>query len=253
VCEGIGYFTADHNIAAVGDRLLRFGTVLEGSRCTPSRLRDPKAHGYLTTSTDGGTTWQTLTVPNSLENAAGEYWNESVETLIGGSQFLLAANDRPAVMRSSDGTSWESADLEGASEDSRVTQIVEFDGGYLALGWLEDISRRETRLIWHSADGADWRLVETATGDDSPFLSLTSFGSGVLARGLYRADADGPFAGGVMVSFDGIGWSHPQTPFGEHVVDQLISNGSSLVAIVQNDAELGDHTMWRADLIDRQR
>jgi hypothetical protein len=248
VCEGIGYFRAEHNVAAVGDRLLRIGTALEGSRCTPRRLRDPKAHTYLTTSTDGGATWQELPVPQSLQNADDEYWNESVQTLIGDSVFLIAANDRPAILRSADGTSWEMAPLEGATDDSRVTQIVEFGGGYVALGWLEDISRRETRMVWYSPDGQDWRLTQTAGGDGNEYLSLTSFGSGILARGLSRYEPEAPFMGSVSVSFDGTGWSYPETPFGEHVIDQLISNGSSALAIVQNDVELGDQTMWRADL-----
>jgi hypothetical protein len=247
VCEGTGFFGTYQNIAAVGSRLVQIGTVLEGLGAHPCRpLRDPPAHAYLRSSSDG-VTWQEQAVPQSLANADDEYWNDSVQTLIGGSQFLIAANDRPAVMRSSDGVSWESAELEGGTEESRVTQIVKFDAGYVALGWLEDISRRETRLVWYSADGANWRLVGSG-GDVPPIRSLTSFGRGVLALGVYRFDPAEDLVSGVTVSFDGSSWTYPQTPFEGHSIDELVSNGRSVLAIARNEEDLGDQFMWRGDL-----
>jgi hypothetical protein len=90
--------------------------------------------------------------------------------------------------------------------------------------------------------------VETISGDGNPYLSLTSFGRGVLALGAYRFDPEGPFVSGVMVSFDGFGWSYPETPFADHLVDDMVSNGSSVVALALSGDEFGDQHMWRADL-----
>lgn len=84
------------------------------------------------------------------------------ETVVAGGYDLSANTQRPLFAVSTDaGETWNrgEVDAESVPEDlgnSMVDDVAGGDDGFVATGWRED----GQPALWHSEDGADWRLTD---------------------------------------------------------------------------------------------
>lgn len=162
-------------------------------------------------------------------------------------------NEFGAVFVSRDGRSWRSILIDhgvGPADTSELAGIAVGPRGFLAFGGV--CCEAETRAVWHSADGADWRRLELA-GDLAPrashFNAIVGVADGWVAvgfEGVMEPEAR------IWTSRDGATWTavdHVDAGLGPGTISDVAAGTNGLVAVGTIDDAAGTHDggIWLSD------
>lgn len=250
------------HLAAVGDRLLAFGSVsaLDSSVSVAWESADGNtwaetnappvnfvtdvtsgpaglvltSRGYgegtggVWLSPDGGLTW-VETTPSPGTATMSAVVGTSDHYVLVGTLIRPDGRPQPAVWISPDGRSWSQAELEGHDADGSVSAVtLDGSGRWVAIGLL-----RAAAATWRSSDGATWELTEgfLPAGD-------RLHGSGWRLTGLPRGFLIVDLYGTAWFSGDGAVWQTIEAPpspeGGEHAGG--IARIAERIIIIHNDA-----------------
>jgi len=146
---------------------------------------------------------------------------------------------------SGNGRAWRTILIDegvAAADTSEITGVVEGPRGLLAFGGV--CCETETRAVWHSEDGVDWRRLKLA-GDLAPrasyFSAVIGLADGWVAvgsEGLLRAEAR------IWTSLDGATWTAVDPEESGLTTGTIADVGlgpSGLVAVGTIDDAAGTH------------
>jgi len=152
----------------------------------------------------------------------------------GGYIALGSAGEPPILLRSTDGASWTSASIDGAS-DVRGTRLVVGRWGLVAQGtWAPGCSSTAScagqSIAWWSGDGTAWGRLPA---EGSPVSNGASIVVPAEEHGLLAIDGANAWS-----SPDGWRWrSLPEPGDGSIVIDHAVVRGDTIVAV---GAEYGE-------------
>jgi hypothetical protein len=183
---------------------------------------------------------------------------EAIATRDGRYVAVGTHKSRPVAWVSTDGMTWDEADISGSGRGRHMVAVTPTDDGFVAFGYARagDAERQRGRqshriLAWHSPDGMAW---ERATVERPARRGFDVFPAG-LADGPARGLADGP--GGLLAlgsfvgqdlagqrlwhSADGMAWEPAPLPEVEDAIwFRLISVPGGYVLQGQRGEQRGD-------------
>lgn len=155
--------------------------------------------------------------------------------LVGGARSTAGGHHLdPAIWLSPDGRSWVAAAMpENRFDAADVTDLVEVDGGLLALGEermaSEDDDAPGESVLWRSDDGLDWERV---TPMDPDLAALDSFAIRAGASGLVAWSYGNDGGPQVLLSDDGIDWTPVDTDvFDDAALLDIATSSHGYVAV----------------------
>ncbi len=101
-------------------------------------------------------------------------------------------------------------------------------GGYVAVG---STSTGPVGRIWHSADGSDWRLVDSALLEGLDLESVAATAGAFVAVGTRTGD-EGRFGAALLRSTDGLGWTEV-SDVADAPAGRIAAGPAGFAAIVQ--------------------
>lgn len=228
---------------------LSFVTLRGGTWAAIKRVEDPstgQTDYFLVTAPLNGDTWtvaSSLPLPSGSNTLNAMIVQGSV-VIVGGTNYNSAtATTSALLLRTADGTTWNSTALTDAADTAQITSFARSDttmiaGSYDKVYVSTDVgfswSRRDVsglaRVAWngsrfvgasasvsrYSSDGSNWTDSTTAYGALTP-LAMAKVGTGVVAVG---------YGGSVFTTTDGDVWTQ-RSPTG---------SGSDLTRITTNPA-----------------
>jgi len=219
----------------------------------------PQSHVFKTWSSTDGLTWQALaavTPPPGMVGLGGMTAANGMLVAWGASD--VAPDYRPIAVRSTNGLTWQPADLGKA--DSRVWDIVGGDGGFVAVGsgpYCCEAGAVAPVRAWRSADAASWTKAAFQPQAGHDVLELVvAYGGGYVSLG---ENAGIPIS---WLSDDGTVWSESNSvpdaavdgdpctggPCPLTTVSDMAGGSAGLVAVGQKDItdENSGHRAWKS-------
>ena len=156
-----------------------------------------ESDGAVWTSPDGSSWTRVALFP--FANPAGGVEVESVVAegsglMAVGREWFGEGESIPAVWTSLDGETWDRASVDVTDTDQGIengmVDVVGYEGGLLAIGFVGVSTSSSQPAIWQSIDGAAWRRIDLVGSDanDSTLNAIAAAGGSIVMVG--ESDAE---------------------------------------------------------------